>query len=187
MASERPVPERHNRSKFERFWPAIVVGVGLIALALFAVLRPAPDRASRTDTLSFSLPMLSGGGTLSSKDLRGRPVVLNFWASWCDPCRREMPALQRVHEHYEGRVHIVGVDVQDAPANAKEFANEIGVKYPLVVADSDDPLVRELNVASGLPRTFFIDERGRLTGDEVLGEITEQQLIDTLDGLLEPS
>ena len=175
--------ETHNRSRVRRFLPTIVVGSALIAVAVYGIVRPAP-KDTGTNALAFDLPELIGNGTVSSGDLEGRVVVLNFWASWCAPCRREMPALEHVWQDFRDRgVTIVGVDVRDVPSDARAFAAEVGVTYPLV-RDEDEVLVDRLH-AVNLPQTFFLGRDGRLAGDQILGETTTGELSARLEQLLE--
>jgi thiol-disulfide isomerase/thioredoxin len=139
--------------------------------------RPAP---------AFVLPRLSGGGTVALAGLRGRPVVLNFWASWCAPCREETPLLVRVHRRYGDRVQFVGVDAEDRPEDARRFAQQYHVDYPLVRME-DDRLVDAYGVP-GLPTTVFIDARGRIAARTVggfVGPEGERLLVGRLDRMLQ--
>jgi peroxiredoxin len=168
-----------------------VIGL-LLVLLLFQVVRTseakglvAQVKAGETPPAPrLELPRLDGGGTVSLGDLRGKKaVVLNFWASWCDPCRREMPLFERVWRGYKDRgVVILGVDVRDAPRSAREFVSDFGITYP-IVRDEEARLAERLGV-DPLPQTFFVDHRGRLAGDQVLGEITRAELERRIDALL---
>ncbi len=108
----------------------------------------------------FTLETLDGE-TVSLSDYRGRPVVLNFWATWCVPCREEMPLLQETYEAHqaEGLV-ILGVNVRENPEAVRRFLGEVGVDFP-VVLDPDVAVVNRYLVTS-LPMTFFIDREGQL-------------------------
>jgi cytochrome c biogenesis protein CcmG, thiol:disulfide interchange protein DsbE len=113
-----------------------------------AVGRLAPDVELVTlDGLTFSL-----------HGLRGTPVVVNFWATWCGPCIREMPALQAAAERYAGRVVIAGVDQGENPEVVANFIKEMGVTFPIPM-DADFAVGDRYNV-KGLPTTFFVDEYG---------------------------
>lgn len=113
-----------------------------------AVGHPAPD---------FTLPTLDGAEfTLSA--LRGTPVVLNFWATWCGPCRAEMPELQSASERYEPRIRIIGVDQGESPEVVQAFMDELGVTFT-VPLDADMEIGNRYRII-GMPTTFFIDKEG---------------------------
>jgi cytochrome c biogenesis protein CcmG/thiol:disulfide interchange protein DsbE len=183
MVPRDELVEHHNRSKMRRLAPAAVVAIGLVGVLAYGLLRPAPEEAAHADP-DFELPLLSGDGTLSDDDLEGRIVVLNFWASWCEPCRREMPIFERVAREYEGRnVSVVGVNLRDTPEPARAFVRELDITYP-IVSDEDQILSKQLNV-TGLPQTFFLDQTGAVSGSRVLGEMTRAELVARIDEVVE--
>ncbi|MCP4168539.1 MAG: redoxin domain-containing protein [Chloroflexi bacterium] len=99
------------------------------------------------------------GSTLALRDLRGQAVILNFWATWCGPCREEMPLLQQTYESYlERGVVVLGVDVGEGTEDVQAFVHDIGVTFPIGL-DRDQTLSRRYRVF-GLPTTFFIDQQG---------------------------
>ena len=101
------------------------------------------------------------GETLRLSDLEGKVVVLNFWASWCPPCRWEMPFFEEMHQEYEDRgVAFVGVAISDTLENVKGFAESAGVTYP-VGLDETGEIGRSYEVFS-LPTTFFIGRNGNI-------------------------
>ena len=109
----------------------------------------------------FELSLLDGE-SLRLSDLSGKVVVLNFWASWCPPCRWEMPAFERTWTEYRDRdVVFLGVAVSDTEEEAQAFAERVGVTY-LLGLDSTGQIVRDYRV-SNLPTTFFIDRQGKIT------------------------
>ena len=111
--------------------------------------EPAPD---------FQMPLFDGG-VINLSDYRGEVVVLNFWASWCGPCRWEMPAFERMYQEYRDKgVMFVGVAISDDPANARAFADEVGVTYP-IGADFAGRIARVYRPTT-MPTTFFIDREG---------------------------
>lgn len=125
---------------------------------------PPTDAAApaRDDGLpSLRLPCLGGGREVDLAQLRGVPTVVNLWASWCGPCRKELPLLQQLHERGGGRVRVIGVDfADDQPASALRLAAASGVTYALV-ADPQALLQTPLRV-SGLPVTLLVDADGRM-------------------------
>lgn len=108
----------------------------------------------------------------------GKPMVVNFWASWCTPCRKEMPAFEQVHQKLGDRVAIVGVTDEDDHAAAKKAAEAAGVTYPVLV-DDDQTLLTDLKV-SGLPGTVFVDADGKVESVH-LGALTEAALTKEIE------
>jgi cytochrome c biogenesis protein CcmG/thiol:disulfide interchange protein DsbE len=117
--------------------------------------EPAPD---------FTLPGLDGG-TLRLSDYRGTPVVLNFWASWCAPCRKEFPLFRETLEAKDGRFAMVGVSTGDLRRDAKQFANEQRADWPNGF-DADDSVALGYGV-DPLPQTFFIRADGTVASHVV--------------------
>jgi cytochrome c biogenesis protein CcmG/thiol:disulfide interchange protein DsbE len=173
-----------------------LVGVLAIAALSYGILKPAKTTDGAGNTApSFELELLSGEGTLSDSDLRGKPVVLNFWASWCYPCREEMPLFEDSSKEYAGRITFVGVLVRDTVESARAFVRNHHITYP-IVWDPDQTLAHALGV-SPLPETFFIDPSWHLIegvtqesidgsgGQRTFGAIEEDQLQERIDALLE--
>jgi cytochrome c biogenesis protein CcmG/thiol:disulfide interchange protein DsbE len=114
--------------------------------------KPAPD---------FKLAKLGGGGNMSLSDFKGKPVVLNFWASWCDPCNEEAPFLQKTWEtrlQSQGVV-LLGIDGQEKTSDAQAFMHKYGISYPNVQDTLDGSTGISYGVA-GFPETVFIDRNG---------------------------
>lgn len=131
--------------------------------------RSAPEFALRLYT----------GGEIRIGDLRGKPVVVNFWASWCPPCRQEAPLLERMAKEYRERgVVFVGVNVWDNDEDARRFLQEFGVSFP-TGPDPRGQISIDYGV-TGLPETFFIDRQGQVT-HKWLGPVPE----DRFRGLIE--
>ena len=119
--------------------------VALVALLGYGVAAESPDReidesvaaGERVPAPSVTLPRLRGGGDVSLAELRGRVVVLNFWASWCDPCRHESPLLERWHRRIAPRGGtVVGIDALDVTSDALAFIRQYGLTY-LMLRDRD--------------------------------------------------
>ena len=123
--------------------------------------------------------LLFNGETLEFADLRGQPIVLNFWATWCPPCRLEMRDLQTAWEHHQREgVMFIGVNVQDTPKAARALLHDLAVTYP----NGPDPTVSILidYGVSGMPTTFFIDSEGKIVKRWV-GGINEEKLNEFID------
>jgi cytochrome c biogenesis protein CcmG/thiol:disulfide interchange protein DsbE len=136
------------------------------------VLQPGAPGPALAGTLRPAL----ADGRLGLRELRGVPVVLNFWASWCPPCREEAPRLERAWRSGRGRgLLLVGLDMQDLTGDARDFILEFAISYPNV-RDPGDDVAREWGV-TGLPETFFISSRGRVVS-HVIGAVSQRQLDD---------
>ena len=147
-------------------------GLGIISIGRATDVRPRP--APDFVLTSFD------GQRIQLSDFRGRIVVLNFWATWCPPCRVEAPVLQRAAERLESAgVTILGIDVWDDQSAAIEFLNETGVTYPN--AEDTTRLIPVEFGVTGLPETFVIDRQGVLVRRWV-GPLSD----DDLDNLLAP-
>jgi len=108
----------------------------------------------------FDLSHLSGKGTVSLASLRGRPVVLNFWASWCGPCREEFPEFHELAQRHRGDdLAIVGITFRDLAGDARDFARQNGGTWTFAKGGDGDPVARAYGVRSP-PQTFFIDRTG---------------------------
>jgi cytochrome c biogenesis protein CcmG/thiol:disulfide interchange protein DsbE len=162
-------------------------GGQLVALAAVAALlgllvwnlthRPHPP-AIGGPAPNFSLARLEGSGDLSLESLRGKVVVLNFWASWCEPCKAEAATLEQLWQTYRGRgVVFVGVDSNDAASDARRFLAVHRITYP-VVHDTNGLVAANSYGIANLPETFFVDRRGRLVSNHVLGPVSEKTHAD---------
>jgi thiol-disulfide isomerase/thioredoxin len=140
---------------------------GVVVEGVAAVGRPAPR---------VELPGLRGG-RVRLASLRGRPVVLNFWASWCPPCLAEMPELERAHRRLGDRVAFLGVNQRDQARAAEELARSTGVTYPLAV----DVAGRAFDAFGGLgmPTTVLIGADGTVA-DIVAGQLDQALLLERI-------
>jgi cytochrome c biogenesis protein CcmG, thiol:disulfide interchange protein DsbE len=148
----------------------LCVVLALVALLAYGLSQNEPDR-SLEDALArgelerapaLELPKLSGGGQGALADYRGEVVVLNFWASWCEPCREESPLLERWHQRMaRSGGTVLGVDVLDVTSDAEEFIDEYDLSYPML-KDKDGDALESFGVVA-YPETFVIDRDGRIT------------------------
>jgi cytochrome c biogenesis protein CcmG/thiol:disulfide interchange protein DsbE len=123
----------------------------------------------------FDLPLLNGGGNLRLSSLEGKAVVINFWASWCEPCEEEAPRLQGAWERWRDRgVVVIGVDAQDFRSDARRFVERFGITYP-IVHDKDGYTLGRYGW-DGFPETWFVGRSGKLVGERVQGPVTEADL-----------
>ena len=165
---------------------AVVVVVGAVACGSGggggeAVACPDGEPAtppSGPDALPVAtLEVLGADEQVSTACLVGRPLVVNFWAEWCGPCKEEMPALQAVHERLGDRVRFVGIDYEDREAAALAFAEQVGVTYELL-ADPDGTYF-DATRGRAAPYTLLVDSTGTIQYRH-FGPVTERSLVDLL-------
>ena len=154
------------------------------ALTVLSPGAPLPTTEGPAGARRVRIP--AAGGTLTLSALRGHPVVVNFWGSWCAPCRAEMPLLVKASHAYAARgVVVVGLDVDDTPAEARPFLESYHVDYPIVTVP-DQRLPRAYGVI-GLPMTVFIDASGMIRARQLggfAGPDGERTLTRHLDALV---
>ena len=154
------------------------VGAGAVALGLaLAVWVPRTDDggvpmlssgqgvAVRLSDRPLPMPAIDlvdmDGRAITNASLAGKVVLLNFWATWCGPCREEIPMLAALQEHYRDRLAIIGLSIDESPAeDVKAFAAGLGVNYPVVMSTRE--LEREFGGITAVPSTFVIDPQGRI-------------------------
>ena len=140
---------------------AVAAVVGLLALLVWKIAnQPSVPKGAAP---GFTLPRLDTGGELSLASLKGKAVVLNFWASWCQPCKAEAHLFESAWQRWRSRdVVVVGIDSQDFATDARRFARHFGMTYPLV---RDGPAkLKDRYGVTGFPETFFVNRRGRIVG-----------------------
>ena len=155
------------------FLAAVVLALSLSAgFSVFAADRSALRIGDPPP--AFSLPDLDGRTVTVPADLRGKAVVVHFWADWCQFCLEEMPALDQLYRQYRDRgLVILAVNVGQPRAAAQTYARRVGISYP-VLLDGDSTTAKRYGVV-GLPRTFFLDRKG-LIKYKLLGEATTETL-----------
>jgi cytochrome c biogenesis protein CcmG/thiol:disulfide interchange protein DsbE len=129
----------------------------------------------------FELGQINGEGKVSLASLKGKPIVLNFWASWCKPCAYEHPVLEWGAREYGDRVHFVGMVFDDAEPAAKAFLARYGRSFPQLF-DPDSRVPVEYG-AAGVPETYFITAQGTIV-DKHVGPISSQELTARIAHLL---
>ena len=122
----------------------------------------------------FTLPALGQSGQqVSLSQYQGKPVIVNFWASWCEPCQQETPLLASWYKQQHGHIDLVGLDENDAAASALAFAHAKGITYPI----GFDPITNAASVygVDALPQTFFLNADHRIV-ERVIGAVTKAEL-----------
>ena len=165
--------------------------VGLLNRGVGTSIRDALEAGERPPAPALTLPVLVAGdgigpvGThVALADLRGRTVIVNIWASWCDPCEKEAPVLDEIARHYRERgdeVLVLGVDVRDLSEDALAFWDEYDLTYPSL-RDRSDEASGKFEI-TGVPETYVIDPQGRIAYRQI-GEVRSvDEMVRLVDGI----
>jgi cytochrome c biogenesis protein CcmG/thiol:disulfide interchange protein DsbE len=159
-----------------------ITAVSVVVVAVLSVMTSGSGTTTHTDRKapSFSLPVLGGtsGQKVSLTQYAGKPLIVNFWASWCGPCQQETPLLARWYRQEKGRVALVGLDENDTTTAALKFARAKGVTYPLAYDTNMAAAGGYLSLAA-IPQTFFLNSRHQIV-DQVAGAVTAANLAKAL-------
>ncbi|MEU6205636.1 TlpA disulfide reductase family protein [Micromonospora musae] len=121
----------------------------------------------------LTLSCFTGGAPVALRDVRG-PAVINIWASWCPPCREELPAFQRLSKRAGDRLRVIGVNSQDSRSAAQSIGEDLGVGFPMLV-DQGTALQRALN-RNAFPLTLLVDPQGRVVHTDASGALDDARL-----------
>lgn len=182
-----PVPEPVPRRRRRHLWlvGALLLVAGSVGVA-FATSDDLAKPDRKTTKLAGAAKIFSledvrpGHPPVRLLDFQGKPVVLNFFGSWCSPCLREMPDFQAVSEKYKGKVAFIGVTFSDTRPQAEEVLRRTGVTYP--AAFDPENKVALAYALTGMPTTLFISPKGELL-ERAQGELNERQLQTILERL----
>ncbi len=170
----------------------VIVTLALLATGCSAGSEP-PDVKGQTTPVEgtqvgnlapdFQLQNLDGQ-TASLGDLRGEPVLINFWATWCPPCRDEMPYLQQIYEEWSGKgLMLLAIDIGESPALVKEFLDEHNLSMP-VLLDTESSVAEKYNIIA-IPTTLFIDKDG-IIREKRIGAFSNKKEIEVYLGKIIP-
>lgn len=182
-------PSEKDMFKSWKFWAVMGVIAGVSGLFFYGFTldpklvkspllnKPAPE---------FTMPLLGQNKSLSLKDLRGKPVILNFWASWCQACKAEALVLQAAYLRYDKgqqKIRVIGVAIQDKPKDAIAFAKRYGKTYTLGLDNEAGDISLSYGLY-GVPETFFIDGKGIIRFKHV-GAVTTEIIKKRVEKMLE--
>jgi cytochrome c biogenesis protein CcmG/thiol:disulfide interchange protein DsbE len=160
---------------------AVLAVVGLLAYGLLS--KGSSGVALGDVAPKGSMPRLEGGGSGSLADYRGRWVLVNFWASWCVPCKQESPALESFqHRHGGGAFTVLGIDSRDLSGDGRAFVRRFGITYPQL-RDGDGAAARQYGT-TGVPENFLVDPGGKVRL-LLRGPVTAEYLRDSVAPLIE--
>jgi thiol-disulfide isomerase/thioredoxin len=139
-----------------------LAALALIGLLAFGLISKNSNALAIGDAPpDGSLPKLDGGGSGSIADYRGRWVLVNFWASWCEPCRQESPALESFYrQHRRDDFTVLGIDTRDLSGDGQSFVKRLGITYPQL-RDGDGARAHDFGT-TGVPENYLVDPRGKL-------------------------
>lgn len=177
------------KSRFS--WTILLVGLALLGIGWIAVTQEYSNQISNNSELveapipgylapKFSL-ISTTGEEVNLADYHGRPVVLNFWATWCPPCRAEVPHFQSASVKYNGQAIVLGIDQGEPLSIVADFGTSFGLSYPLLI-DENSEVNRQFGVVA-LPTTIFVDADG-IVREVYTGLVNKAVLEDRIDRLL---
>ena len=183
-----------RRAKHSLQAAAVLVVVLLVVLLGWKVTQQAEgrglddalERGERPAVPALGFEPLDGDGDIRLADYQGKALVLNFWASWCVPCRDEAPLLEETWQRYrdEGLV-VIGIDAQDFKSDARDFVEDHRITYPIAFDGEGASLGRFGN--TGFPETWFVGRDGRLIGEHIVGPFDREQLEANVRAALDTS
>jgi len=181
------IPAALRRRRFSLLWLSaiLLLGVALGVLATIPLLRSPNDGTLGTLVGKLAPALVAqglDGTTHSLADADGRLVWVNFWATSCEPCRTEMPAMQRIAEAYADDVLILGVDWGEERGSVVDFVERYGVEYPILLDPGLEAYYRWAS-SDGLPRHYFIGQAGTVLR-EVIGPLEPARMLAILEELL---
>jgi cytochrome c biogenesis protein CcmG/thiol:disulfide interchange protein DsbE len=152
---------------------ALVAVAGLFALLVWRLTHQSHPPKLGTPAPNFTLRRLDGEGVVSLHSLRGKPAVINFFASWCEPCKGEAKVLESAWQQYRGRVTFIGIDYNDVTSDGLKFQRAHHITF--MTLRGGNGAVGDAYGLTGVPETYFVDARGRLVGSHIEGTVAHQQ------------
>ena len=163
-----------------------IIAIVILSIVIIELRKPTQDISSNNDkdvgisigrtAPDFELKDLSGKNVKLS-DFRGKNVILNFWASWCPPCRGEMPEFQRIYTENAENLVVIGVNLQESKENAEAFVKKLGITFPVLL--DPNAQVKDMYNVFTQPVTYFIDSNGKIV-DKKFGPLTTEEISEKI-------
>lgn len=158
--------------------------IATLALLLAAVtlfFRPEPAWADKAP--EFQLQAVNSTELIQSRNYQGKVMLVNFWATWCPPCRKEIPSLIELQKQYNGKgFTVIGISVDQAGVEVvKKFADKLAINYPVVMGTTD--VARGFGSLAGIPASFLVDRQGNIA-KSYAGYVTHEQLQKDIDAVI---
>jgi thiol-disulfide isomerase/thioredoxin len=164
---------------------AVMAVLGVVALLGFGLVKRNEDAIAVGDaTPAVELTELNGGAVAELGDYSGRWVLLNFWSSWCDPCRTEAPVLEALQKRHPESLAVVGINLEDVTADAQEFVSEFGLTYPQLRAVDNEEAIDAFGLV-GRPENILVDPEGRIALI-YRGPVDQDYVAETIEPMLPP-
>ena len=168
----------------------VYISLGIASIVFGAIVglqqwEPNNNIENSSKITSFTTKLINSyenQNSLTINDKTSSPIIINFWASWCGPCRVEMKHIQKVWEKYEGEVLIIGIATQDTQDAVENFVSDMNVTYPITI-DIDSSLAREYRI-SRIPTTIFVDNKGNIHKKSI-GIISDEFIENTIIEMFE--
>ncbi len=185
---------RINEIKFKDVLAGLLIGLG-VGLGWYFGFGPGQGSLERWSGRSETTPILApevnqpapnfslselNGEEINLQEFSGKPVLINFWATWCIPCREEMPLIEKYYKDYYPNLVVLGVNVGEKPEIVRAFVDELGLTFPILMDQGNK--ISSLYKVLGFPTTIFIDEDGVLMY-QYTGLLTEDQLRNYMEQL----
>ncbi|MDW3850689.1 TlpA family protein disulfide reductase [Micromonospora sp. BRA006-A] len=177
---ERPAPatRAERPSPFADCAPLTVAPAAVSPTPSGKAASPTSAGKSGDQLPDLTLNCFTGGAPVNLRDVKG-PAVINVWASWCPPCRKELPAFQRLSERADGRFQVIGVNSRDSRGGAQSIGEDYGVDFPMLL-DQGDAFQRALE-RNAFPLTVLVDADGRIRHTDATGALDDARLAALLE------
>jgi len=160
-----------------------VLAIAIVYTVVTAVMQDKQERVKAGEMASDFEVVDLNGETFRLSDYKGKGVVLNFWGTWCEPCKREFPAMERQYKHFENLgVHLIAINVEQSDLEVKTYVKNMGMTFPVAI-DKTRSIINAYNASVALPTTILINQDG-IVEKVITGEMTEAQIVAHFESII---